>query len=568
MSQNSYDFIEIDEWFTQLGGSFIGRLALDHIVIRNYGGSGWRLKTLGVNLVVLADRNFPYSPAQVFVENYDRSRPLPHIEPLCDLISYAKICLQSPIIPAEPLEAIKAALYEARTLIKANDNDEEVEDFENDFGLYWYHYSKKSDEEVLHCDIMEENQTNGHYFYKEKKYYCFSDKRSLRKWFENRHFQWIKDCSHYPIIELSKIPSPKYYPYTANEFIAFLNKFTLGGKDRVVALLRTGVTRLPCIFRAKADNGRIFIVALELCRKGHFVGRRAPRRRNLSTISTEDLFDQYTVKILPTKDLKVSDSRLPVSGSALATSKVVIVGCGAVGSGIAMMLAKSGVGNLVLIDPDRLGWENIRRHELGSHFIGLSKASGLKKVLLGSLPDMRSVEAYDLTVQDSLNLKPNLFDKSDIVISATADWGGDAFLSALFETHKEFPPVLYTWTEVFGLATHAVLMTSRTRKFIDGFDSTGNFKLKASHALKQTPPECGNTSSPFGSIELAQGQAMASRLALEYLNGNVRDDVWRSWTADNLTLQHAEGSWTDDWLKINGSPSQHGEVSENEWVFS
>ena len=62
----------------------------------------------------------------------------------------------------------------------------------------------------------------------------------------------------------------------------------------------------------------------------------------------------------------------------LAKAHVGIAGLGGLGSNIAMMLARSGVGHLLLIDFDRVEPSNLnRQHYMVSH-LGMPKSEALK----------------------------------------------------------------------------------------------------------------------------------------------------------------------------------------------
>lgn len=60
----------------------------------------------------------------------------------------------------------------------------------------------------------------------------------------------------------------------------------------------------------------------------------------------------------------------------------VILGCGSVGSLVSIELAKSGIGNLFLIDPDMLEYHNLCRHQCGLEDVGDLKVNALKRKLL------------------------------------------------------------------------------------------------------------------------------------------------------------------------------------------
>ena len=66
----------------------------------------------------------------------------------------------------------------------------------------------------------------------------------------------------------------------------------------------------------------------------------------------------------------------------------VILGCGSVGSLVAIELAKSGIGNLFLIDPDMLEYHNLCRHQCDLEDVGDLKINALKRKLLKINPQL------------------------------------------------------------------------------------------------------------------------------------------------------------------------------------
>lgn len=69
--------------------------------------------------------------------------------------------------------------------------------------------------------------------------------------------------------------------------------------------------------------------------------------------------------------------RNPKERAALAGETVSVVGCGSVGSAVADMLVRAGVGRIVLVDPETLAVENVGRHVLTAKDVGLPKAVAL-----------------------------------------------------------------------------------------------------------------------------------------------------------------------------------------------
>lgn len=101
-------------------------------------------------------------------------------------------------------------------------------------------------------------------------------------------------------------------------------------------------------------------------------------------------------------DFDVVRDQWPVDD--LAVAHALVIGCGSIGGTIATGLARSGIGHLTLIDPDRMLERNIVRHELSRRHLGRHKITGLVDELQARHPDLE-IDAYALnavTQADSL----------------------------------------------------------------------------------------------------------------------------------------------------------------------
>ena len=287
-------------------------------------------------------------------------------------------------------------------------------------------------------------------------------------------------------------------------------------------------------------------------------------------VPSDVLCGRYDVQRLITRRLDLALSRLPYSESSLlAQKRVAIIGCGALGSGVARLLAKAGIGHLLFVDGDLMGWENIRRHELGSRHFRKPKASGMAREIAGDIPEIGSVEARDSTIQSLLRMFPNALCQMDLVVSCTGVWAADVAVENNLRTLSAVkrPSAIYGWMEAHAVAAHAVYVSTDGPRFQDGFDDTGDFHLPASEGGKPTPPECGGSTSPFGAIELSAAQSLVARLALDVLRGKVASPLWRTWLADADALAEAEARWTTQWVQSRGQPSQWGGIQAAEWAF-
>lgn len=103
----------------------------------------------------------------------------------------------------------------------------------------------------------------------------------------------------------------------------------------------------------------------------------------------------------------------------LASTTVMVVGCGSIGGATAEALARYGVGTVELVDPDRLRWHNVVRHVLGIESVGAHKASALSRSLSSQWPQQAFHPRLIDVVTSAHELRPLLSDV-DLVI-CTAD---------------------------------------------------------------------------------------------------------------------------------------------------
>lgn len=127
----------------------------------------------------------------------------------------------------------------------------------------------------------------------------------------------------------------------------------------------------------------------------------------------------------------------------LQARKVVLIGCGAIGSFIAQCLVRlgagSGGGSLVLVDPDSLSPDNIGRHLLGYPSLFKSKSIAVASELTRQFPNA-SVIGVNKNILDF----PNVF-SADLVIDGTGEEAVGEYLNALRLEQETDVPLLHAW---------------------------------------------------------------------------------------------------------------------------
>ena len=139
-----------------------------------------------------------------------------------------------------------------------------------------------------------------------------------------------------------------------------------------------------------------------------------------------------TYPIIPTERL----ARVP-KAAPLATKKVVFIGCGNLGSKIAVPLAATGVSRFGLVDPETYEPDNSLRHEVSMEKFGIHKAIALYCRLLGFNPQVTGqTEVRFILVggPNPIEQEEQLVEmiaSADLVIETTGSHGVSRFINEL-----------------------------------------------------------------------------------------------------------------------------------------
>lgn len=142
--------------------------------------------------------------------------------------------------------------------------------------------------------------------------------------------------------------------------------------------------------------------------------------------------------------------RLDDSHERLRGMSVALVGCGSLGSKVAAMLARSGVGDFYLLDDDLLLPDNLVRHELDWRDVGTHKVDALTQRIKNVNPEakvyVRRVRLAGQEASGSAEAAITSLVARDIIINATANANVHNLVSAVAESASK--PVV--WAEVYG----------------------------------------------------------------------------------------------------------------------
>lgn len=119
-------------------------------------------------------------------------------------------------------------------------------------------------------------------------------------------------------------------------------------------------------------------------------------------------------------------------GAELSNSRVVVIGAGAVGSFLCDQLARSGVGEITIYDPDEVRPGNLIRHLTSAEMVGRAKPHAVREVIT-SRPFNTSTVIAKAESAPMLKEVLGLFANADLVIDASAAGGTTALLAKAAE---------------------------------------------------------------------------------------------------------------------------------------
>ncbi len=120
-----------------------------------------------------------------------------------------------------------------------------------------------------------------------------------------------------------------------------------------------------------------------------------------------------------------------LESSIMLNKSAMFIGCGSVGSLVALELAKAGVGRFLLIDNDVFGYHNICRHQCGIYDVGKYKTDALAERILQINPYAEIVKRNLVIEEVDRDEIKEFCDHNSIVIGGADNREGDLYASKL-----------------------------------------------------------------------------------------------------------------------------------------
>lgn len=206
--------------------------------------------------------------------------------------------------------------------------------------------------------------------------------------------------------------------------------------------------------------------------------------------------------------------------------RVLVLGCGSLGSPVIDVLARSGIGKIDIVDSQAMESENVSRHMLGLSSIRTNKAFAMAARLEKEIPGGEIIGFCDDALSwVSAKCQPGRY---DLVVDCTAESSVRSFLARTRGELLGDIPLIHAWVEPFCAASHVVATTlANPWPTSDPAAARVNAADYSAATVRVNLPACNDGFHPYGSADILQAAGFAAERVLEVLDAGLEVSmVW------------------------------------------
>lgn len=225
---------------------------------------------------------------------------------------------------------------------------------------------------------------------------------------------------------------------------------------------------------------------------------------------------------------------------------VLIIGAGALGSSVSEQLAKSGVGNITLVDDDLLSSANIGRHTLGLNSVGQPKVVRLADSISVRWPNC---EVHAVTNSIQQWLMNHNFKEIDTILDLTGE--PEVRLRIDQERRKYKVDLLIAWMEPYVAAAHTCILPGGSFWLETDTDQLHSINAVEWPAeVMNREPACSSTFQSYTSAAAAYAIALTTEAALDLIDNKAKSPTIRHWVRGQKYLDNCyPGLQLKEWAK-------------------
>ncbi len=522
---------------------------------------GWsiRFDDLGLYLKVLLPDQFPYVPPRIAIEDIsDRAKDFsiewPHVE------DKGLLCLP-PVTPSvEQSDSLTNTLMQKAVEFIAtfsSDPSKVLADFQDEFISYWTRHKHKNGRAVWSLVEPESDTREVRYVFLGEQIMVADTNKDINAWYTNRYKpqKQIRGLSGL-FVKLSQAPVAPF-PNSVSELLLVISALAPGALDlfNTSEVLKNGSYLFLLAAPSSSGVGLMgVVISSESNAKNPMRGFTRPEmmteKIRLQRIS--ESFGLTRHQITRVDHDWIHGRGQDVSQDILKKSSVAVIGCGSLGSHVAVRLAQAGVGKILLIDPEGLESANVGRHVLGIKHMGANKAMALGVELRQRFPHI-GVEYFNQQWEVFTKEHSQDLDELNLIVSTIGEWGAEGVLNEWHISNGFKMPILYGWMEPQAAVGHALLIIKNGSCLGCIVNDKGRMfdpetkDWADEHGLK-FEPACGAVFQPYGPVDVTFAEALVSELAIATLVGDQQENVHRVHATSTNHLQKLGGDWTSSHL--------------------
>lgn len=494
------------------------------------------------NIIIGLKINFPLEAPIIFWKDYE-GEFFPHIEEKNGKICYMEEDLYT-FDYENPEGIISSCIDMAIKHIYNGKYGLNFSDFINEFESYWSRIDEQIDVESY---IKVDENIRMIKAYVDKKILIYENDEDLKYFLQQRKQTHNTDCIQnaiYIALENSiGIFPPRHNQMWKIEEVRRIirNNLSKNNLKKITLLLKKNkFTKFIIISFPNIKGERVVI---GVCCYDFF---KFIKRKKLHPIITGFM----NCRIIPLNIFRRDKNYLLNRGGALdciLEKRVLVLGCGSLGSHIIEQLINVGINNITIVDKDKFLLENIYRHVLGYDSLkieGSYKAEEMKNYLEKKYKNLKlNTVAYDLVdcIEDeSLNLG-----EFDLIIIAIGNPNIEFYLNKKIQELSKKIPTIFTWNEPYGIGGHVLVSnnakTGGCYECLYTDPKTGERILKNRASLVDGAVDyskkqggCGSAFIPYSYLDSAQTAILCSRTVLEILTEKEVGNPLKTWKGKNL----------------------------------
>ena len=528
------------------------------------------------DLQVVIPQDFPQTKPRVYCPKKFKFKQFPHIE------KDGAFCLYPPGTEHDPLNPkglVRDAIKETVRLIAASFDEAFLDEFAEEFYSYW---SKSEGGNTVVSLLLPGGASRITSIWRDNVYYYLADDDgALERWLRNyssgkKSDYKFRTATH---VVLKRPILPDEYPRTGAQVMDFVRKLAPDAVSLLANAAENADERFTVSFEGRTDDGSVFFAVEvtpptkqgmpvgrrpDMLQKGFRPGKVPPRIRLLRQMGGNKVEHHDVMRA----DASWIHGRDDPGVAPLFDKRVLMIGAGSLGSEVAQLLAKSGVGSITLVDPELLEYANVGRHALGASDVRTFKAKSLAEKLAISFPHMRSIEHFAENWLSLFQKRPEVFHSVDMIVSTVGSWTAEGRLNLEAQKDDNFPAVLYGWAEPFSVAGHAVLVGQTGSCFACGMDQFGKSLRTVcvwDNETTRKQPHCGASFQPYGPVSLSEVAALVAKTTTKSLLGEVGPGTEAVYWTSQEEISNQGGRFNAEFLKSFSVVPEFGGVRQFEW---